>query len=371
MSHMNSKYLDLSAFSKSHPDAASPVNAQVKTGLIFEKKQINEQTYEVDFVASTEAYDRMGDSIKLDGWELDRFRKNPVILFGHDYYSFPVGKAVDVAVRNGALMVKIKFAVNESEAAKECWELVKGGYLNAVSVGFIPKRWEYRSQDGDTPSGMDVMAAELLEISIVPVPAHQDALIQARSAGIQTQLISKMLLQDKQFELDAQAQIDLAKKNIEAQKKAEAEEGDAGKSSTSPDGAEPDQKSAAEDEPMDGEGEEDDNEDKGDKPKPACEADGKSQPDLAAIETLISQQTKSIIEALVGQKAGRTISAKNEELLRAAHDALGKVLSQLENSGETGDKGLTAGSEPMVKSFQVGDFSDLINRAAADTVATH
>ena len=37
------------------------------------------------FVASDESVDRYGDIIRASGWQLDNFRKNPVLLFAHDF----------------------------------------------------------------------------------------------------------------------------------------------------------------------------------------------------------------------------------------------------------------------------------------------
>src|SRR5437773_9524353 len=51
--------------------------------------------------ASSDEVDRDGDRIAVDGvvagrrfgdgWKLDAFRRNPVLLFGHDYHSLPIG----------------------------------------------------------------------------------------------------------------------------------------------------------------------------------------------------------------------------------------------------------------------------------------
>lgn len=149
-----------------------------------ETKAIDLEARTVTFVASTDAIDRVGDSVKQDGWQLDRFRKNPVILFAHDYDEPPVGRAVACYVEAGQLLVTVQFAPAEVyDFADTIFRLVTGGYLNAVSVGFIPKKWVW-VDDASRPFGLDILEAELLEVSVVPVPAHQDALVQARSKGI-------------------------------------------------------------------------------------------------------------------------------------------------------------------------------------------
>ena len=60
--------------------------------------------------ASHESEDRAGDVIRAEGWELDNYRLNPVVLWAHRHDLLPVGKSVDVWVESGALMATIEFA---------------------------------------------------------------------------------------------------------------------------------------------------------------------------------------------------------------------------------------------------------------------
>ena len=63
--------------------------------------------------------------------------------------------------------------------------MVRARYLNAVSTSWIPLEGRM-SKDRERPGGMDFAVVDLLEISQVPVPAHPDALVAARHAGIDT-----------------------------------------------------------------------------------------------------------------------------------------------------------------------------------------
>jgi hypothetical protein len=47
------------------------------------------------FTASTQSLDRGSDRV-LGPWQLTAFRKNPVILFAHDYKSLPIGRATSI-----------------------------------------------------------------------------------------------------------------------------------------------------------------------------------------------------------------------------------------------------------------------------------
>lgn len=59
-------------------------------------------------IASDETVDRAGEIVKADGWELENYMKNPIILFGHDYRDIKnvVGRATRVYVENKQLIIE-------------------------------------------------------------------------------------------------------------------------------------------------------------------------------------------------------------------------------------------------------------------------
>ena len=61
------------------------------------------------FVISTGAVDRDRDTIAVDGWDLSNYRKNPVVLFAHDYSSLPIGRTESIFARNGQLKARMEF----------------------------------------------------------------------------------------------------------------------------------------------------------------------------------------------------------------------------------------------------------------------
>lgn len=134
-------------------------------------EKAGEKTYR--FLASTSAVDRQGDSVDQSGWELKNFMKNAVILWAHRYDELPLGKAIEISITDKGLEVEIQFAEEDANPkAQQVKKLIDEGILNAVSVGFIPKE----------RNGNIITRAELLEISIVPVPANQEALTMAFSS---------------------------------------------------------------------------------------------------------------------------------------------------------------------------------------------
>src|SRR5260221_901907 len=170
----------------------------------------------LDFRSSDQTLDRYQEVITVAGWKLDNYRKNPVVQNAHSYWSIAdtIGKSLITEIRSGAgvppaesdpsragfqpaspgpsgagvspasgpyLFQRIQFAVEVNPLAKLAYGLYKGGFLNAVSVGFIPIRWE----DGNAEAGYrrKYLEQELLEVSAVCIPANPDALACGLRAG--------------------------------------------------------------------------------------------------------------------------------------------------------------------------------------------
>lgn len=140
----------------------------------------------LDFVASSGALDRYQEIIEPSGWRLDNYRRNPVFQNAHQYGDviFTLGKAVVTEVRGGALYQRVAFAVEANPVARIAYNLYRGGFLNAVSVGFVPVRWENGSAESDFRR--KYLEQELLEVSAVAVPANPEALALGVRSGAVT-----------------------------------------------------------------------------------------------------------------------------------------------------------------------------------------
>lgn len=137
---------------------------------------IDEKNRTIEVVATKEVVDRQGDIIRIAGIDVNDFIKNPVVPFGHKYQDLPVAKAIGLKFDGDKLIIKLQFPPKEIyELGDTVFKLFKAGYLNAVSIGFIPikETWD------DEIKANVIEKSELLEVSIVPVPANQDALIKA------------------------------------------------------------------------------------------------------------------------------------------------------------------------------------------------
>lgn len=146
----------------------------------------------LDFIASTATLDRYHEVIEPAGWRLDTYRSNPVFQNAHNYGDvlFTLGKALITEVRTvdsrQALCQRIEFAVEINPVSRIAYGLYKGGFLNAVSVGFIPLRWEDGTGEanGANPGPRRrYLEQELLEVSAVAIPANPDALALGLKSG--------------------------------------------------------------------------------------------------------------------------------------------------------------------------------------------
>ena len=136
----------------------------------FKSHEVEDGSVMIRGMASTNDFDRAGDTISPDAWAkggLQNFENNPIILFNHDYNK-PIGRATGLKVTPKGLELEAKISKSAPEGV--C-ELVKDGVLGAFSVGFRVKDADYLSET----DGYKIKDAELFEVSVVSVPCNQAA----------------------------------------------------------------------------------------------------------------------------------------------------------------------------------------------------
>ena len=163
----------------------------------------------VDYI-STKAVDRDGDIVVPNGAILDHYRKNPVVLFGHNYNDLPIGKSLWIKKDEKGLISKTQYAKHQK--AEDIFQYRSDGFPMAKSIGFIPLS-VVEEADFD---GLDLKALELtkedlkgasrvypewlmLEYSDVPVPSNPEALQLAISKGVITMEEAKEASERKAF----------------------------------------------------------------------------------------------------------------------------------------------------------------------------
>ena len=158
---------------------AAPRDVVLRKQFTSEVKAAADDPRGVELAISTADPDRDRDTLAVEGWRLDNYRRNPVVLFAHDYRALPVARATRVWASDGALRSVAHFVEPEVYPLGETvLQMLKRRYLSAASVGFAPIQWTRNEERG----GIDFIEQELLEYSIVPVPANPAALV-ARAAA--------------------------------------------------------------------------------------------------------------------------------------------------------------------------------------------
>jgi HK97 family phage prohead protease len=128
------------------------------------------------FLASVELPDRDNDIIYISGIDTANIQKNPVFLANHNIRSKPIGKitAFRKMLDGDPKSLEIDVVFADTEDGIEYKYLYENGFMNAVSIQFVPKVYNRNEER----KGYDVYESELLEVSAVTVPANQYALVK-------------------------------------------------------------------------------------------------------------------------------------------------------------------------------------------------
>ena len=130
---------------------------------------------EVAGVFSSSRRDREGDVVMQD-FNLKEFRKNPVLLFNHSTMH-PIGKVVKTEL--GDKKSNYKAVLSQTSFAQEVAKLMDEGIVRHSSHRFKPGKAEQSEKEGE---GFTFSENTLVEISVVPIPANLDAVVEARGA---------------------------------------------------------------------------------------------------------------------------------------------------------------------------------------------
>ena len=156
--------------------------SEIRDAVEATLKAADSDTGTFRMVITTENVDRYQEVIKLDGWELEHYLKNPVVLWGHNH-NIIVAVTTSLQKIDGQLVAEGKFAPTAEGQEKR--KLYDFGFLRASSVGFLEKERE----------GNLITKAELIEWSFVSVPANPYALSLAMEKDLNiNELVTKGLM---------------------------------------------------------------------------------------------------------------------------------------------------------------------------------
>ena len=133
---------------------------------------------------------RNGDELNLRGVSFKNYRKNPVVLWSHDSYGgIPIAKTLKIG-HDDQGRIEADFQFNsEDEFAARVENGWNNGFIRSASIRYMPtKVVEVRNEEGKVER-LRVEESELLEWSLVPVPADPDSVrAAARALGLPAEI---------------------------------------------------------------------------------------------------------------------------------------------------------------------------------------
>lgn len=174
------------ARAKRKDHVASRGNSEIVVKGFRSPKSWNESDRSAVFTMTSETEDRYGDIVVQSGLNTDRFMENPVGLLFHNSRTWPCGNWSNVTKLLNGRPKRTEGTLaflpeGTDEDADRAARHVAAGVLRTVSIGFAPD-WEQvefiLDDDGDWTGGFRFNTSELLECSLVPIPAQPDALVK-------------------------------------------------------------------------------------------------------------------------------------------------------------------------------------------------
>lgn len=146
----------------------------------------NKESRSARFIMTSESEDRYRDIVGQAGLDIERFLENPQGLLFHNSRTWPCGNWSDITKILSGRPKRTEGTLNflpegTDDDADRAARHVAAGSLRTVSIGFIPD-WDevdfILDDDEDWTGGFRFNKSELIECSLVPIPANPDALVK-------------------------------------------------------------------------------------------------------------------------------------------------------------------------------------------------
>lgn len=138
--------------------------------------------------ASTNDVDRYKEIVTPEAFRetLPEYMKNSIMYFGHEWWALPIGKVISAEIRDKGLWIKAMI----SETAGDIWKEIEEGILKCLSIGYRLLRWE----DDAEKEIRTLLKIDLMEISVVGIPANPNAIFEAAKAkGLKIEYLKTIL----------------------------------------------------------------------------------------------------------------------------------------------------------------------------------
>ena len=162
---------------------------QRRVMVVTEARQTEDGSAHRMVIAANEL-SRNGDELNLRGISFKNYRKNPVVLWAHDSYrGIPIAKTLKIGHdEQGRIVADFEFNSDDEFAARveNAWN---GGFIRAASIRYMPTKVVEVMNEAGEVERFRVDKSELLEWSLVPVPADPDSVrAAARALGLPAEI---------------------------------------------------------------------------------------------------------------------------------------------------------------------------------------
>ena len=162
---------------------------QRRVMVVTEARQTEDGSAHRMVIAANEL-SRNGYELNLLGISFKNYRKNPVVLWAHDSYrGIPIAKTLKIGHdEQGRIVADFEFNSDDEFAARveNAWN---GGFIRAASIRYMPTKVVEVMNEAGEVERFRVDKSELLEWSLVPVPADPDSVrAAARALGLPAEI---------------------------------------------------------------------------------------------------------------------------------------------------------------------------------------
>jgi len=146
--------------------------------------------------------DNHRERILVDGIDLDRYSKNPVLVAFHELDNAPVGRIVNMRKDSGKLFGDIEWdEEDKDEETQRIIDKYKRGFMKGFSIRVNPL--EYSEDPSTWIAGQlfpTIIKSELIEVSVVTVPSHKDAVARRLSSAVVRNIHFNVKIDQKSME---------------------------------------------------------------------------------------------------------------------------------------------------------------------------
>ena len=143
-------------------------NALSCKNFALDVKEISEEGKFSGYASVFNIVDACDDIVLRGAFEKTIVEKWPKLLWQHNAAE-PIGIFTDIKENDMGLLVSAQLFLG-IQKAREAYELLKGGAISGLSIGYIPVKWEYEERENSIV--VLLKEIDLWEISLVTFPAN-------------------------------------------------------------------------------------------------------------------------------------------------------------------------------------------------------